>query len=423
MSRSTSRQRSQQARSSISHLPIEVIEVIVDHLHPDNNTLRSCTLTCKTWIPAARFHLLSYARLHQKNISVFLRLLDASHSRIAASITHLSLAALPSKPNDWMNNSITVAGKHLVHVKTLTLAGIKWSQLDSRATDSLLRDFRRVDCINLIDTTFRTFSQLVEFLCAFPLLRIITIDKSHWETIGAIPSQNARLSRSLDILMITPPSELLMGWLSAQSAAQMVSKISLDEVVDSRVKGAADLLKKAGSQLTDLRIRFGDAQMSNITNAGISQMDLSSNKRLSKLILSIPLTNALNPFARQGYNLAWIPRFLSSVSSSASSHLKVIRFSLFLVDSDDLTLDFPWREVDRVLELPAFKSLEKLQFALDTPATLRAPGMSMLSEELPDPLDVLEGVEIAVYQGLRKFSRRKDVLVQCGFGENLLHHV
>ena len=38
-------------------LPPEVIDRIIDHLHDDILTLMSCTLVCKAWKPASRFHL------------------------------------------------------------------------------------------------------------------------------------------------------------------------------------------------------------------------------------------------------------------------------------------------------------------------------------------------------------------------------
>ncbi|KAL4246646.1 hypothetical protein ABKN59_008145 [Abortiporus biennis] len=38
-------------------LPQELTDTIIDFLHDDRNTLKSCSLVCHSWIPATRFHL------------------------------------------------------------------------------------------------------------------------------------------------------------------------------------------------------------------------------------------------------------------------------------------------------------------------------------------------------------------------------
>ena len=40
----------------VAELPTEVIEVLIGHID-DNQTLYSCSLTCRCWLPASRFHL------------------------------------------------------------------------------------------------------------------------------------------------------------------------------------------------------------------------------------------------------------------------------------------------------------------------------------------------------------------------------
>ncbi|KAF8489848.1 hypothetical protein JB92DRAFT_3246767, partial [Gautieria morchelliformis] len=44
---------------SMKHiLPGELIDQVIDHLHDDSPSLRACCITCRAWVPSARFHIL-----------------------------------------------------------------------------------------------------------------------------------------------------------------------------------------------------------------------------------------------------------------------------------------------------------------------------------------------------------------------------
>lgn len=53
------------AKPRITHqnFPAELQDMIIDHLHDDKETLASCSLVCKSWLPASRFHLFRKIRL------------------------------------------------------------------------------------------------------------------------------------------------------------------------------------------------------------------------------------------------------------------------------------------------------------------------------------------------------------------------
>jgi len=53
-----------------SHLPPEILDCIVDHLHDEPETLKQCCLVSKSWVPRSRKHLfaniLFYTRRHPR---------------------------------------------------------------------------------------------------------------------------------------------------------------------------------------------------------------------------------------------------------------------------------------------------------------------------------------------------------------------
>ncbi|KAI0074712.1 hypothetical protein K474DRAFT_1566573, partial [Panus rudis PR-1116 ss-1] len=38
-------------------IPPEIVDTIIDHLYDDRDSLRACSLVCKTWLDPARHHL------------------------------------------------------------------------------------------------------------------------------------------------------------------------------------------------------------------------------------------------------------------------------------------------------------------------------------------------------------------------------
>ncbi|KAF8994000.1 hypothetical protein BDQ17DRAFT_1252314, partial [Cyathus striatus] len=43
-------------RQSIS-IPLEIAEMIIDHLHLHTKALKACSLVCRDWVPSTRYHL------------------------------------------------------------------------------------------------------------------------------------------------------------------------------------------------------------------------------------------------------------------------------------------------------------------------------------------------------------------------------
>jgi hypothetical protein len=41
---------------SMANLPLELTDRVIDFLHSDKNALAACSLVCKSWVPASRYH-------------------------------------------------------------------------------------------------------------------------------------------------------------------------------------------------------------------------------------------------------------------------------------------------------------------------------------------------------------------------------
>jgi hypothetical protein len=59
-------------------VPIELIDYMINYIHNDILTLRSCSLVCKAWaLHLSRQHLFQWINLDHRNIAVFVSLLQS----------------------------------------------------------------------------------------------------------------------------------------------------------------------------------------------------------------------------------------------------------------------------------------------------------------------------------------------------------
>lgn len=226
------------------YVPIEIVEVIIDHLHNDKETLKACSLVSRRWVFSARYHLVYPIKLHHKNITDFLDLLQSPCLKIAPSIRDLSFLSIVPERN-WIPSALSTIEKHLTHVESLTLHGVRWSRLDSTTTSSFFRGFQSVTHLTVKAGAFSSFSQCVEFICSFPALVTLTANKCQWDSnTAAPPSPRFTLSRRLTTLAIDTPPNTLTQWLTNQSCARTLRKVSIEFIETDHGTSVRNFLRK-----------------------------------------------------------------------------------------------------------------------------------------------------------------------------------
>ncbi|KAF9263749.1 hypothetical protein L218DRAFT_987391 [Marasmius fiardii PR-910] len=98
--------------SSISMLPQELVDQIIDHLHNDISSLKSCTLVCRAWLPTSRLHLFSKIRL-----DIPRTLLDEHHH----VSTKRNVESLVHKPCQRLHSLLKQNPGIIPHIHELTL--------------------------------------------------------------------------------------------------------------------------------------------------------------------------------------------------------------------------------------------------------------------------------------------------------------
>ncbi|KAF9467318.1 hypothetical protein BDZ94DRAFT_1295084 [Collybia nuda] len=177
-----------------SLLPQELIDICIDFLHSDIESLTSCSLVCWNWVPAARFHLFSFVELFESisgainrrhcrypsNVLPFIELLASPHNTIAPYIHGASLKLRVRKDRDapgMLIDALSNAGVKLTKLITTTNRQniaflLKFPKFNPYITDLT------VDISRAWSDEYTRINEGLVFAMSFPLLHTLSIDAS-----------------------------------------------------------------------------------------------------------------------------------------------------------------------------------------------------------------------------------------------------
>jgi hypothetical protein len=142
-----------------------LIDVVINHLHGDKESLKACSLVCKTWTSSARFHLFSGSNVHVGDI----KRLSESGRAVIWFIRHLRLYG-----RHWDNTLPPLV--EFESIRSLTVTDLPAHWLDAQALSALFHNLSAAVNVRLDDVSFATVGQLICFICAFPCLHRLAVD-------------------------------------------------------------------------------------------------------------------------------------------------------------------------------------------------------------------------------------------------------
>jgi hypothetical protein len=75
-----------------ARLPPELIDWVIDSLHDDRATLKTCALVCRSWVPTSRHHLSSYLVISTETRQDLIAILCSTSCMIGPAVRELTLA-------------------------------------------------------------------------------------------------------------------------------------------------------------------------------------------------------------------------------------------------------------------------------------------------------------------------------------------
>ncbi|KAH9924700.1 uncharacterized protein B0H18DRAFT_399484 [Fomitopsis serialis] len=277
-----------------ARVPSEICDMIIDYLHGSTETLSTCALVCKAWLPAARMH--RFETLHiprSQSRRPALALLCDNTSNILPCIRHLSLEDgwKGWKRNDpsWLDDALPrMRLRELNNLRSLTIHSLSWRALSTRARGCLLSVLPRVTSLSLPLLEGDFSLGVFEILCAATSLETLallrprmtdTMDQTSF--LARFPA--APILRTLKRMQVDASSVLLnpIRWVNPDL---LMTDLELHDVLETSAVDAASFLASCGKGVIHLSLRFNHLMFSSPEGVFIRSGGLSRNPSLLTLI-------------------------------------------------------------------------------------------------------------------------------------------
>ncbi|KAF9566488.1 hypothetical protein CPC08DRAFT_747314 [Agrocybe pediades] len=376
-------------RKAQPHIPVEVVEAVIDHFQKDKKTLKVCSRVAREWLPRSRYHLLGTIRVLPGNYRGLLSILNSPRSYFTVYVRSIGIVNPGNKDTSWVNDVMPALAKHFGSITEIVLGGLSWRQLTEQSTKYLCTAFRKSKSIMLLDCYFVRFSDIARLACSSDLAESIHIVLCKVDSTGGYPSPDLTISPNLRQVNIdtSPPS--FVTWLSSQKPLRL-EKLTVDAVTPTNITGMKSIISHSGSSLKYLRFGLDDDFLQLETQP---HLDLSQNTYLEVFHLTLAFPNPFSIYVglASTINLSFLVPLFSSIFSSS---LQELTLRISVGSPDDLKV-IDWHAIDKLAsERPWGRSLKRLHVEL----TEMVPGN--------EPQDFMEEAELIIYRGLNDIAKR-----------------
>jgi hypothetical protein len=354
--------------SFLLSLPQELIEMIIDFLFDDKQTLKACSLASRAFLAASRLHLFAHIHLEEDtdNHPRFAQFLSfvGSSSSIVTFVRSLRVELIGRSTHYDMRNLHT-----LPQLKSLSVKG---SMFDSSLSLYPLLSpepwCRQITNLSMENQGFSCFDEFAAFITLFTSLEQLTMNNMLW--YHTAPARDLhRLPSTLRILELQSCGFFqLFNWLLFHDPMPSLHTIALTSQDSNEfIAKTNKLCSSLGPSLRNFELNyfledsfdhqstlwyiFAIASRLNINNTATPAfIDLSQNTELR----SISLSNFLIDDVGSASDIAWI---LSHVSSCHMEEvtLKCIPRSYYGGSNDC------WPDISTALESPKYAHLKTVR--------------------------------------------------------------
>ncbi|KAK7683111.1 hypothetical protein QCA50_013784 [Cerrena zonata] len=287
----------------------ELIDEVIDHLHDDTNSLRSCALASRSCAMRARKHIHSNLVIGSigggpKMVLYPTKVLHYKKIHHLRNFPTLSKCVRTMTASESME-SLTTGPISFPRLHTLRLFNIVWRSLSTEARAFVQTAFGGVKSLILNNIGFDCFDSFLYLLDAFPALSELTIENCYFQH-DQIPDDAQRVISLRRLTIVSDKaSNIFVEWLKAQIVPTVI-----DELVIPGGTGLASdatvnaLARIAAPSLRHLRFAFGWVWPHGFLKP---QFDLSPVSQLSTL----EVTNiSLRLDAAHIRDYTWLPDML-----------------------------------------------------------------------------------------------------------------
>lgn len=241
-------------------LAAELIDIIVDFLHDDEQALAACSLACRVFLPAARLHLLARVHLRcdtrAKHVQKFLSFLHSPS--IEPYIQSLKIVGMQCAhgwpPRRWTQKRHNF--DRLNSLPKLTSLSINHTSFDMKQFPTLVQPWcERITSLYMRDSGFHDFYNFVGFIALFTSLERLVLNDTVWAKESA--DSGGRVSSTLRALTLEESyNRPILGWLLLHDPIPPLHTIVMTSSNWEELSVAGKVFRELGPSLRRLDLTF-----------------------------------------------------------------------------------------------------------------------------------------------------------------------
>ncbi|KAI0080069.1 hypothetical protein K474DRAFT_390078 [Panus rudis PR-1116 ss-1] len=350
------------ATMSITNLPQEILDYIIDYLHDDYITLRSCGIVCRACISASRHHLFHEIVLDtpSKAQAFYALLCEAPYiGQLVRALSLTSFAFVGDRPAQQTGTDRYISR---IHPRLLTLLPrvqrleIQCAEPKETAISHLVHAFPAVTDLSVRYCTFLNLQQFARLVQSFPLLSSLTTKRVCYtytgdirdKRIGGLDNVQAwPTMRSLRLETQSPIEDIFSLLAASRASESQIRNLTVSLASAKDVAAVGAFVMQAGHDLERYRVEcFTDAHAGTLTLPPETSFSLKQCTRLKSFVLDCPI----------GYDqkLPWVADIFSRLNPAS---LETVDMTVRLLGNIDA---IDWCSIGNTLSRKEFHNLHEV---------------------------------------------------------------
>ncbi|EMD39707.1 hypothetical protein CERSUDRAFT_112011 [Gelatoporia subvermispora B] len=342
------------AKGILPRLPPELTDIIIDLVSDDSVSLRSCSLTCSSWLPRTRVHLFKNVSVSVRNAEAFEKLITIT-PEIGSYVREIHVyhqhGVYQSSPVWLDTNILRPLSKYLQQVRKIVLAG------EGTYTPTSLIQLPSIEILEIRDCGIDSLDDLLSLMVGLPRLRSIISRGTDYGPSHKPPKRQDEAPPSLRVLefvqsFMTPG--IYMDWLIAQSMCTHLESLTAVPVAMQHIPHLGRVVQACSSTLRHIRISVEeiDGESSGVWS---SQFTLQDCTELQVLEMDSPALSSVDLLPLE-ISYDWIGKLLGQVRSP-----KIREVTLGISQLDERILqDTVWERFVKLLSEESLSSLRRV---------------------------------------------------------------
>ena len=234
-----------------SHLPPEILDLIVDHLHADPETLKTCCLVSKAWIHRTRRYFFKLVKIRSRSVHKWRENFPDPLNSPARHVRTLSIDLTGLISDADVNTLLTFRNVSRLDVGTIGRNDQTLSLVPLHGFCPAVESLR-------ISSSSLPSSKIFDLICSFPILQNFMfvgypasrlVDGRTWNT----PSTSPRLTGSLTLRLMKWIGHFIFRLLNLPNGVHF-RRIVVSWMVPEDAESTMDLVSRCSDTLECLEI-------------------------------------------------------------------------------------------------------------------------------------------------------------------------